>query len=52
MILKNQSYKTEIINKRCDRTLQSIYEENKKFEIPDLEIQINEMKEFSKKLYS
>lgn len=39
-------------NKRCDRTLQSIYEENKKFEIPDLEIQINEMKEFSKKLYS
>jgi hypothetical protein len=38
--------------KKCDRTLQTIYGENKLFNIPDLQIQINDMQKFSKELYS
>lgn len=38
--------------KKCDRTLQTVHGENKKFEIPDLEVQVNEMQEFSKKLFA
>jgi dTDP-4-dehydrorhamnose reductase len=38
--------------KKCDRTLQTIYPENSFFNIPDLSLQIQQMQEFSKELFS
>lgn len=37
---------------KCNRTLSSIYDDYKKFNIPTLKQQIKEMKEFSEKLYN
>jgi len=37
---------------KCDRTLQTIYPENKYFNIPDLSVQLRHMQEFSKQLYA
>jgi dTDP-4-dehydrorhamnose reductase len=37
--------------KKCDRTISTIYSTIDDFEIPNLEIQLVELKEFSKKLY-
>ena len=39
-------------DKKCDRTLQTIYPENKLFNIPDLSVQLRHMQEFSKELYA
>jgi dTDP-4-dehydrorhamnose reductase len=38
--------------KPCNRTLSTEYHENNLFEIPELQVQIQEMKEFSSELYS
>jgi len=37
--------------KKCDRTLQTIHDENKLFNIPDLQVQISDMQKFNKELY-
>ena len=37
--------------KKCDRSMSTIYEDINKFEIPTLETQLHELKDFSKKPY-
>jgi dTDP-4-dehydrorhamnose reductase len=37
--------------KKCDRSMSTIYNDIIKFEVPSLEIQLKELKDFSKKLY-